>query len=404
MKSINSNIRAKKRTMPHDKIDRKTGFILTGLFVIAVLLMAIPSYNLLVKPRGQAFDLFWIWAGGRAILAGGNPYGPETTRIIQLGVFKKIIPPHQYQHGFPHPAHIAFVLLPFIVTPFSWSVLLWLSLQIPLFMVILILGFRLLDWSIRPSLLFPLALLTSLGFRYPINVYVLAQLHFFILFCFLLSIWLFQENHPCWAAIILACTTIRPDLSLLALLSALILARNSSQRNRFIMPLLATGLTLALLPAFFISLHWPFTWINALQNYGSNPFATWPPGLIPLPMPRVIISLLLVAWTGRYIWLEWKYPTLFHKSLMVSAMALLGLIILPQTGSYTLTFALIPAMVQLRYARLRWLQLSIATSLLTPWFYFMLGKPFDRLIFLLIPLQFIVFQEIVVHVNQGPTK
>src|SRR5919108_4428812 len=93
----------------------KTPFLLAGLLIFSVVLMMLPSYHLLVKPRGQSFDLFWIWAGGRAVLAGQNPYGPETTQIIQLGVFKKIIPPNDYQHGFPHPAHITFVLLPFII-------------------------------------------------------------------------------------------------------------------------------------------------------------------------------------------------------------------------------------------------------------------------------------------------
>ena len=228
--------------MQPSELDRKTVFILIGLFIFAVAVMAIPSYNLLVEPRGQAFDLFWIWAGGRAILSGDNPYGPETTRTIQLGVFNKIIPPHQYQHGFPHPAHIAFVLLPFIVVPFSWSVLVWISLQVPLFMVTLLLGFSILNWPIRPWLLFVLTFLTILGFRYPMNVYVLGQLIFFVLFCVLLSIWLYQRQHPRLAAIALAMATIRPDLALLAIILAVVLTRHSPYRNEFLATLLVTGL------------------------------------------------------------------------------------------------------------------------------------------------------------------
>lgn len=378
----------------------KTVLILTGLFVIAVALMMVPSYQSLVEPRGQAFDLFWIWAGGRAILAGENPYGPETTRIIQLGVFNKIIPPHQYQHGFPHPAHIAFVLLPFIVTPFSWSILSWISLQIPLFMVILLLGFQVLKWSVRPALLFLLTFLTIMGFRYPINVYVLGQLIFFVLLCFLLSIWLFQRGHPRWAAVALALATIRPDLSLLAIILAFIMVRKSPYRNDFIITLLVTGVIFTLVPALFIGF-WPLTWINALQSYGENPFATWPPELLPSVFVIIIVLIALFIWTGRYIVLGWHNPTPFYQSLMVSAVVLFGLIIFPQTGSYTLTFALIPALIYLRYASgSPWLQIIISASLLTPWLYFMLGKPFDRLIFLLIPLQFILFQEIVRFINR----
>ena len=384
----------------YNKSNRTTLLILVGLFTIAVVLMAIPSYQLLVKPRGQAFDLFWIWAGGRAVFNGQNPYGPETTRTIQLGVFKKIIPPHQYQHGFPHPAHIAFILFPVVVLPFFWSVLGWISLQIPLLMVTLLLGFNVLNWPVRPAVLFLVAFLATVGFRYPINVYVLGQLIFFVMFCFALSSWLYRQNHPRWAAIVLACATIRPDMSLLALPVAFILARRSPRRAPFIITLLLSGVILVLLPMPFIGPLWPYTWVKAIFSYGSNPFATWPPGLLPSVWLQAVLISGLIIWVGRYLWLEWQQPSELHQSMLVSAVVLAGLISLPQTGSYSLTLALIPAIMLLRYARRRWLQITLAAGLVMPWFYFALGQPFDKLIFLLIPLQFIAFQEVVFYLNK----
>ncbi len=386
--------------MKHYMIN-KTSIILIGLFLITTLLMMMPSYQLLVKPRGQAFDLFWIWAGGQAILTGENPYGPETTQTIQLGVFKKIIPPHEYQHGFPHPAHIAFVLLPFVAVPFSWSVLVWLALQIPLFMVILILGFELLQWKVRPVELFFLPLLTTLGFRYPINVYVLAQIHFFILLFFVLSTWLYRHGHPRWAAVVLACATIRPDLALPALVLALILIRKSPRQKEFMVTLLITGVVFLFLPAFFIGF-WPITWINAIRSYGSNPFATWPPELLPSLWLRFALITGLVIWAGRYILQAWKNPIRYTQSLMISAVVLISLIIFPQTGSYSLTFALISALILMRHAQPR-LKMIIALSLLMPWIYFALGETFHTLIYLLIPGQFIIFQEMVAHNRQKLT-
>jgi general stress protein CsbA len=377
-----------------DIIRRATPFLLVGLFIFSVALMMLPSYRLLVKPRGQSFDLFWVWVGGRFVLTGNNPYGPEATRAIQLGVFKKVIPPEEYQHGFPHPAYIAFVLLPFVILPFSWSVLLWISLQIPLFMIILLLGFDLLDWPIRPPLLFLLGLLTTLGFRYPIDVYVLGQLTFFVIFCLLLSAWLFQRQNPRWAAVAMVCATIRPDLSLPAIVLALIFTWNSPRRNQFVVTLLGAGLVLAVLPVPFIGF-WPLTWINAIRSYGSNPFATWPPELLRSLWLMAVLLTGMTVWTGRHLILSWQKPTLLHQRLMVSAMVLFSLIVLPQTGSYILTLALIPALILLRYARPLWLRVIIASSLLMPWLYLMLGKHFETLIFLLIPFQFVLFQEIV---------
>lgn len=373
--------------------NRTTFLILVGLFIIAVLLMIAPSYHLLVKPRGQSFDLFWIWAGGQSILSGENPYGPETTRAIQLGVFKKVIPPHQYQHGFPHPAHIALVLLPFVITPFFWSVLIWLSLQIPLFLVTLLLGFKLLDWPVRPMILALLTLLALLGFRYPVNVYVLAQIHFFILFCFVLSIWLFEHGYPRWSAIALACTTIRPDLALPALVVAFLLTQKSPKQKEFILTLLVVGVIFLVLPAFFIGL-WPVTWIKAILSYGSNPFATWPPELLPSLWLRVVLIIGLIIWAARYIIQAWQHQTAYYQSLMISAVVMVSLIIFPQTGSYSLTFILIPAFILIRYAR-PWLKIIITLSLLMPWVYFLLDKPFDVLIYIFIPAQFILFQEMV---------
>jgi len=375
----------------------KTTLLLAGLFILGVALMMGPSYTLLVKPRGEAFDLFWIWAGGRAVLRGENPYGPETTRLIQRSVFGHIIPPDKYQHGFPHPAHIAFVLFPFIVLPFSWSVLLWLALQLPLFMATLLLGLDLLDWRLHPAFIFPLTLLTTLGFRYPMIVYVLGQLVFFVLFCFAATLWLYRRGHVRLAAAALACATIRPDLALPALAAAAALVWRSPRRKAFLATLLIIGAGMALLPVPFLGL-WPVTWIRAMLSYGQNPFATWPPGLLPGFGWRLALAAAMVVWLGRYALRLRRSPTPFRQALFLSAVVIFWLTLMPQTGSYTLTLLLIPALVAMRYAPSRRWKIAIAVSLLSPWLYFGLGKafpPFDTLIFLLLPLQFLLFQEVV---------
>jgi hypothetical protein len=189
-------------------------------------------------------------------------------------------------------------------------------------------------------------------------------------------------------------------LAILAITLAFILIWNSPRRNEFTGTLLISGLILILVPALFMGF-WPFTWIKAIFSYGSNPFATWPPELLP-PILAVLLLTGLIIWAVRYVMWSWHNPTPFNQSLMVSAVLLVGLIILPQTGSYNLTFALIPTLVLLRYARRQWLQIAIVVSLFMPWFYFMLGNSFDRLIFLLIPAQFIIFQELVRY-GKSPT-
>jgi hypothetical protein len=173
-----------------------------------------------------------------------------------------------------------------------------------------------------------------------------------------------------------------------------LLIRSTSLRRPFFVTLLLAGLVLALLPTFFIGF-WPITWLKAIQSYGNNPFATWPPELLPWPWLRLVLGVGLVAWLGRYVWLGWRAPTPFSLSLLISATVLVSLILLPQTGSYNLSLALISALILTRYARPRWLKGLIVASLLLPWVYFWLDGSFDRLIFLLIPVQFILFQLLV---------
>jgi hypothetical protein len=192
----------------------------------------------------------------------------------------------------------------------------------------------------------------------------------------------------------LACATIRPDLSLLAILLSGLFLWRSPFRYQFFITLLLAGLVLALLPVFFIGF-WPLAWLEELQGYVNNPFATWPPQLLPWAWLRLALQVGVVGWIGYYLWRAWREPTPFSRSLLVSAALLGSLLLLLQTGSYNLTLALVPALILIRYARPTWLKALITASLLAPWFYFWLGPAFDRLIFLLIPGQFILFQFLV---------
>ncbi len=373
---------------------KRTLLPLIGLFSLATVLMMWPSYQLLVKPRQQSFDLFWIWAGGRAILAGENPYGAETTQFIQINVFHQIIPPDKYQHAFPHPAHIAFVLLPFIALPFSWSILLWTSLQIPLLLVNVLLGLDLLKWKPHPLTLFGLLLLVTLGFRYPIIIYVNGQLTLFVIFCLLMSVWFFRSHHVRAAAFALACTTIRPDLATVAILLVLFFIRRSPKRQEFITTLIEIGVIFFLMPMPFLGLTWPLIWIEALQQYGHNPNATYPPDLLPWWQLRGVLLISLAVWVGYHFREAWRNPTFFNYTRLVSAIIPTILMSTFQTGSYNLTFLLIPSFFLLAKSKFYWLRWLIAVSFLMPWFYFALGESFDRLIFLFMPAQFIALQGV----------
>ncbi len=371
---------------------RNTSIILAVLFLVITILMMIPSYQLLAKPRQQSFDFYSSWIGGRAILNGQNPYGPEPTRLIQQGIYRKIIPPDEYQHGFALPAHTGLVLLPLMLLPFEWAILIWLGLQIPMFFAALLLGLQILEWPVSPRGLFGLALLTTLGFRYPLVAYSVGQITIFVMLCVTLSMWLFGRGHPTLAALALAGSTIRPDMALPALLLSLILTWRSPHRKHFLLTLAAVGGGLLLIPILFTGDIWPLTWLQQVTAYGNrNPFNTWPPGLLPT-WAAALLAAGVLLWLMFYLRRVWLVPSARNLSLLTSAGILAGLLLLPQTGAYTLSLALIPALILLRYAPNR-LKILIAAGLLTPWLWFWLD--FERAIFLLIPLQFVAMQMLV---------
>jgi len=374
----------------------KTYLFAAILFLFLTFLMLWPSYTLLVKPRHNGFDWYPIWLGGRAILAGENPYNLETSQQIHVAVYGQLPAAGGYVHGFSHPPYLAFILFPFIALPFFWSVWLWVALQLPLYGATLGLGLHLLKWRPSPLQLAGLLFLTTLGYRYPMIIYVLGQLGIWVLFCLVLSMWLFQQGHVRSSAVALAGSTIRPDLALFAILLALFLIRAHPQRMKFIITLIGCGFILLLLPMPFIGF-WPFMWLKWTVDYGNNPNPTWPPGVLVYRGAQLIFILAMFIWGLRYVIMAWRKPTRFAYTLLISATVLLMLLILPQTGSYNLIFALIPALILSHHAPSRQVKSVILASLLMPWFYFMLGETFRHLIFLLIPGQFILWQEWVLY-------
>jgi hypothetical protein len=371
--------------------------IATVLLLGTVLLLAVGAHTVLVKPRGGAFDFYWLWQGGRAILAGENPYGPDTTRAIQQGVYGGPLPATQYQHVFPYPAFAAFILIPFLLIPFPLAVSIWVALQIPMLALAMKLGMDVLGLRPSPVQGAGILFLAILGFRYPTIVLVLGQVTLFVIVCMVLSARLFKAGHPALAGVSLAFAMLRPDVALIGLLAFALVSRTFSSLLKISIGFLATILGLVLLPIAFVGF-WPTQWLSALSTYSSNPNATWPLSLLGSPLLILGSLILLLAWMIRYVIRALRSRSANDMSLAISALVLVSLLISKQTGSYNLTYALIPAVILIKLVPRKGLRLLVAFTLLLPWAYLALNLSSARLDLLLVPVQFVLIQEIVFNI------
>ena len=375
-------------------LSRRIPHLAALLMVLAtVMTLSLSSYLLLVVPRGQAFDFYWLWQGGRAVLSGQDPYGADTTRAIQLGVLGDLLPADQYQPVFPYPAYSALVLIPFLAMPFRLSVSLWLGVQLPLLLVTLLLGLDLLNWQPSTRLLSILAVLGAFGFRYPIIVLTLGQVTILVLTLVVSAAWMLRHRRPRLAGVLLALAFIRPDVALLGLVLIGLCTWRLPEIRRFLITFVVAIVILVLAPMLLIGF-WPKAWSGAITTYASNPYSAWPMAVLPAPLSRVLAVLLLVS--GLYLLIRLARASSSKESaLCASGVVLIALLVMKQTGSYNLTYALTSAVILTRLAPRPIERTAVILSLLSPWAYMALGWRESGLELLAVPMQFLLLQLVI---------
>lgn len=375
--------------------------VVVVLVLCTISFLAFGAYYLLVEPRGGAFDFYWLWQGGRAILAGQNPYGSSTTEAIQWGVFGTTLPTTQYQQVYAYPAYAAFVLLPFILVAFPLAVSVWIALQIPMFFLAMMLGMDVLGQRLSPVQAAALTVLAILGFRYPTIALVLGQVTIFVLVCMISSAWLYKAGHPTLAGVSLAVAGIRPDVALIGLFAFVLFSRPLSSLTGLIKGFLATTLILVAMPIALIGF-WPTEWFLAISTFATNPYSTWPLAFLGSPYLIFFVLITLLAWLASYVIPALKSPSPRATSLAVSALILVALLIVKQTGPYNLTYSLVPAAILITLDPRRKFRILVASTMLLPWVYFTFNLSSGRSDLYLVPAQFVLIQEVASHLFHLP--
>jgi Glycosyltransferase family 87 len=223
-------------------------------------------------PRGNLSDLYPRWLGARELLLHGqDPYSPEFTREIQAGYYGRPLDPdgpgnRNYQQGFYYPAYVAFFLAPTIHLPFArvrkgffWVVLSLTVTTIPLWL-------RALHW---PVPLYTLATLIVFAFGSLAFVQglLLQQITIFVVPVMAVAIALLVSDRPIPAGMLLAFSTIKPQLVcwLLLWLTIWTLA-DWRRRYRWALSFFLTMAILCAAPEWYLP-HWIPRFYQALREY-----------------------------------------------------------------------------------------------------------------------------------------
>jgi Glycosyltransferase family 87 len=174
------------------------------------------------RPRGNLSDLYPRWLGARELLQRGrDPYSAEVTREIQAGYYGRPLDPSRPndprdQQGFAYPVYVVFGLAPTIGFPFAVVQKSFFWILLVLTSVSVLLWLRVLRWPISLSTQVSLVVLTlgSLPVMQGLN---LQQMSLLVAGLLAIAIWLLATDHAVPAGMLLAFTTIKPQLVLLPL-------------------------------------------------------------------------------------------------------------------------------------------------------------------------------------------
>jgi len=306
--------------------------LLIALAAIALVFLTWANYQYSVQNPGGS-DLLPRWAGTRMFLMGGqSPYSEETTQEIQRLFYGRPARSDEDQVLFVYPFYSIFLFSPFALIPdYNTARAVWMTVLEVSGILLVAAGLSLNRWRLSPLMLGLLLLFACLWY-YTIRALINANAAMLIALTLYLAFLAIREERDGFAGLLLALTTVKPQMVVLVILLILIW---SISNRRWIIFWSFLG-NLALLTAVTSLLIPNWIWQNLVQlfaypNYTlpTTPgeiFAVWMPGVgIRLGYAlTVILAATLIyewrqAWGKDFRWLLWT------AGLTLAATQLIGL-------------------------------------------------------------------------------
>ena len=267
--------------------------------------------------NGYSFgnDFYQVWLTSReCVRSGSDPYSAAMTQKIQTGLYgrtlDRAIPTDPIdQRRFPYPIFTDLLFWPATRFSFELARVALLCLLIPLTAGTVLLWLCVLDWRLPWNWVAVLLSLTLCSYPALEALYAL-QLGLIVAFLLAASILALQRARFLIAGILMALTTIKPQVTLLVIFYVLLWSLSDLRRRRnycvglFTTLIVLVGGSLAVWP------NWIYSWIHGILAYRSY---TPPPLLTEIltrPLgARVSGRATLLLFAGSMIWaaiLAWR--------------------------------------------------------------------------------------------------
>jgi hypothetical protein len=315
--------------------------------------------------NGYSFgnDFYQVWLTSRQLLLlRSDPYSPEMTREIQTGLYGRPLDPTRPgdpidRRVFPYPAFTDLLFWPAAEFPFpSLRVVVVLMLTAFTFASVL-LWLRALDWHLSWTWCTVILLLTLCS--YPVlEALFAAQLGLLVAFLLAASLLALRRDRFLLAGFLVAITTIKPQVTVLAILYFLIwVLYDRRVRGRFLIGFFSTlallvGASLAAMP------HWIQSWTHtvlAYRHYTRPPLVTEVltaplgprfsgPATFVLTVASILLAIAL-AWRNRAA----AYGSFAFWTTLTLLLAITTITILPGQAVYDHVILLPGILLLVRY-------------------------------------------------------
>jgi hypothetical protein len=312
------------------------------------------------RPRGNLSDLYPHWVGARELLLHGrDPYSPEVTREIQQGYYGRPLDPARPadprdQQGFAYPVYVAFYLAPTIDLPFGSVRKAFLWVLFGLTLATIPLWLRVLRWSVPLWAQVSLMVFT-VGSLTVVQGLKLQQMTLLVAALLAVAMALLASDCPIAAGIVLALSTIKPQLVWLLLLCLMIWTlADWRRRYRWAASFLLTMAILCVASEWYLP-HWISRFVEAMGRYLNYTDAV---SILDLTVPPPwgwMSRVFVVAATAH---IAWKNRRLAEDTPAFAATVSLALavtiIVIPSRALYNQVMLLPALLTLLRDRRLIW--------------------------------------------------
>ncbi|RME73913.1 MAG: DUF2029 domain-containing protein, partial [Chloroflexi bacterium] len=256
------------------RLSLREWLVLAGLVLVLVAGESVALHNVFTSRFPGANDFFVRWLGGRELmLRGVNPYDRSVAELAQKAMFGRLTRPEDKDEAyFAYPLYTLFFFWPLSFLPYAWAQAVWMTLLQFMLLGSTALAVHLSGWR-PPRWLFWLTLLWGILFYNGARAIILGQFSVLVGLALFLALGAIAARRDGWAGILLAVTTIKPQMVFLVLVFLLAWAA-VHRRWRLVG---SFGLTLLLLTAAAMVLvpTWPLDFVrNALAYKDYVAFGT----------------------------------------------------------------------------------------------------------------------------------